>query len=599
MSTIEPDERFVSEEELRVLLERWQSPQPSVALDERITSSYLREISQASVLTNSIQLPKTDNEVVPMKFCSTCQEEFADKFSFCPVDGNPLTAVTQAEEPSLTASPAQFGSAFVAPEPEPFVTPAPVYTPAQAYQAYTDASAATEAPASAPGSAAASSALVTRGEYHLTMMDDVGLVSRLGHQLKDVGVEYQLTWPEFKRDPAGFIKRSFIGYSQAGKRAFGDRNVIVAMGLAVLVMVVLAVIIGLLDRTQSARSSKFGVIAFAVIAFCVLVAMFATWLGKGRSAAVMGAQPSDSRTVAYGMVAAFAFIFLLLGGLFLQDRRHNQVVAENIQQAEQVDQIIDIPQDQPTPDPGTAGFNKGSGGGSKPKQEKAGGGGGGGRNETTPASAGKLPQASLDVPQILPPDPKPPVIKNPSLPVAATVNADPMLVPPDARVLPYGDPRSKSTTPSSGPGSGNGIGNGTGTGVGSGDGNGIGPGRGGNIGGGDYNRGGGGPGGGGGGTDYNRVFNSREVNSKARVTYKPEPQYTEEARKNQITGTVLLRAVFTSSGQVTQITAVKGLPNGLTEKAIAAARSIRFEPATKDGHAVSMYMQLEYNFNLY
>ena len=38
-----------------------------------------------------------------MKFCSVCKEEFADKFSFCPVDGTPLTAVTPpVEEPSLT-----------------------------------------------------------------------------------------------------------------------------------------------------------------------------------------------------------------------------------------------------------------------------------------------------------------------------------------------------------------------------------------------------------------------------------------------------------------------------------------------------------------
>jgi TonB family protein len=89
------------------------------------------------------------------------------------------------------------------------------------------------------------------------------------------------------------------------------------------------------------------------------------------------------------------------------------------------------------------------------------------------------------------------------------------------------------------------------------------------------------------------------VTQKARVTFKPEPQYTEDARKNQITGTVLLSAVFTSSGQVTQIRAVKDLPFGLTEKAIEACRKIRFEPAMKDGHAVSMYMRLEYNFNLY
>ena len=577
MSTNEPDDRVVSDEELRALLERWQSPQPSMALDRRITSSYLQEISQASVLMDSIQLPKTDNEVVTMKFCSTCQEEFADKFSFCPVDGSTLSVVSRAEEPSITVSQGNGGGAFSNSEPEPAFAGSPAFS-----------------------AGTAANALVTRGEYHLTIMDDAGLMRRLGDELKDVAHEYELTWPEFKRDPTGFVKRSLVGYGQVVRRFFGNRNVVIAMGTAVLAMVALAVGVGLLDRSQSARTSRFGVVAFAVVAFCVLVAMFATWLGKERGAAVMGAQPSDSRSVAFAMVTAFVFIFAVLGGLIYLDHRHqNQLLAEKTQDELQVEQLIDIPAEQPTPDPGTAGFNKGSGGGSKPKQEKPGGGGGGGRQEQTPASAGKLPQASLVVPQILPPDPKPPVIKNPSLPVAATVNADPMLVPPDARVLPYGDPRSKSTTPSSGPGTGNGIGNGTGTGVGPGEGNGVGPGRGGNIGGGDYHPGGGGPGGGGGGTDYNKIFNSREVTSKARVTFKPEPQYTEDARKNQITGTVVLSAVFTSSGQVTQIRAVKELPYGLTEKAIAAARQIRFDPAMKDGHAVSMYMHLEYNFNLY
>jgi len=89
------------------------------------------------------------------------------------------------------------------------------------------------------------------------------------------------------------------------------------------------------------------------------------------------------------------------------------------------------------------------------------------------------------------------------------------------------------------------------------------------------------------------------VTERARVIFKPEPQYTEDARRNQITGTVTLRAVFSSSGQVTNIHAVSGLPDGLTERAIAAARSIRFVPATKDGHPVSMWMELQYNFNLY
>jgi TonB family protein len=299
------------------------------------------------------------------------------------------------------------------------------------------------------------------------------------------------------------------------------------------------------------------------------------------------------------MVTSFVFLFAILGVIVAMDYRHRQqaLVAQN-EQGETVDQIFDIPNEQPTPDPGTAGFNKGNGGGSKPKPEKAGGGGGGGREEAKPASYGKLPQASLDVPQILPPDPKPVLPKNPVLPVAATVNADPMLVPPDARVLPYGDYKSKSTDPSSGPGTGNGIGNGNGTGVGPGEGNGVGPGRNGNIGGGDFRAGGGGPGGGGGG-DENKIFTGKEVTSKARLISKPEPQYTEDARKNQITGTVVLKVVFTSGGSVTNIRTVSGLPYGLTERAIAAARQIKFVPATKDGHPVSMWMQLEYNFNLY
>jgi TonB family protein len=99
--------------------------------------------------------------------------------------------------------------------------------------------------------------------------------------------------------------------------------------------------------------------------------------------------------------------------------------------------------------------------------------------------------------------------------------------------------------------------------------------------------------------DYTKIFSGKEVDSKARILGKPEPTYTEEARKNQITGTVVLRVVLSSSGQVTNIEAVTGLPNGLTERAIAAARGLRFVPATKDGHSVSTRMELQYNFNLY
>jgi TonB family protein len=101
------------------------------------------------------------------------------------------------------------------------------------------------------------------------------------------------------------------------------------------------------------------------------------------------------------------------------------------------------------------------------------------------------------------------------------------------------------------------------------------------------------------GDDDSRTFNSNEVDVKARILSRPEPQYTEEARRNQVSGTVILTAVFSSSGQVTNIRAVSGLPDGLTERAIAAASQIRFTPAMKDGHAVSQKIRIEYNFNGY
>jgi protein TonB len=100
-------------------------------------------------------------------------------------------------------------------------------------------------------------------------------------------------------------------------------------------------------------------------------------------------------------------------------------------------------------------------------------------------------------------------------------------------------------------------------------------------------------------SDYNRVFSGREVTQKARVLEKPEPTYTESARKYGVEGPVVLRAVFSKEGEVTKIYVVKKLPHGLTQQATNAARKIRFTPAMKDGQPVSMYIELQYNFNLY
>jgi TonB family protein len=101
------------------------------------------------------------------------------------------------------------------------------------------------------------------------------------------------------------------------------------------------------------------------------------------------------------------------------------------------------------------------------------------------------------------------------------------------------------------------------------------------------------------GGDRGDVYIGREVTTKVKLISKPEPAYTQIARNQQITGTVVLRCVFASDGTVKHILVVQSLPNGLTEQSIAAAKKIKFIPAMLNGYPVSMWMQLEYNYNLY
>ena len=95
------------------------------------------------------------------------------------------------------------------------------------------------------------------------------------------------------------------------------------------------------------------------------------------------------------------------------------------------------------------------------------------------------------------------------------------------------------------------------------------------------------------------VYPGKTVDRKVIIVMKIEPTYTEEARNNKITGTVVLRAVFSSKGSVTNIQTISALPFGMTEQAIDALKKTRFIPAVKDGKLVSMWMQLEYNFSLF
>jgi TonB family protein len=100
-------------------------------------------------------------------------------------------------------------------------------------------------------------------------------------------------------------------------------------------------------------------------------------------------------------------------------------------------------------------------------------------------------------------------------------------------------------------------------------------------------------------TDYSKPFSTKELTQRARITSKPEPLYTESARKFGVTGTVRVRVLLSASGKVSAITVVTRLPHGLTQKAVEAAQKISFDPAVKDGRLVSQYVTIDYNFNIY
>jgi TonB family protein len=82
------------------------------------------------------------------------------------------------------------------------------------------------------------------------------------------------------------------------------------------------------------------------------------------------------------------------------------------------------------------------------------------------------------------------------------------------------------------------------------------------------------------------------------ILYREKAEYTQEARDNGVEGKVQLSVVFGADGQIKEIRVLRGLPHGLTEKAIEAAKKIRFEPAIKDGQPVEVRATLEYSFNL-
>src|SRR5206468_6950860 len=76
------------------------------------------------------------------------------------------------------------------------------------------------------------------------------------------------------------------------------------------------------------------------------------------------------------------------------------------------------------------------------------------------------------------------------------------------------------------------------------------------------------------------------LTSQVEIIFKPKPVYTDEARKLQLEGEVLLEVMFGANGELHVSRVVRGLGHGLDEAAVTATNKIRFKPAQRNGSAV-------------
>ena len=88
------------------------------------------------------------------------------------------------------------------------------------------------------------------------------------------------------------------------------------------------------------------------------------------------------------------------------------------------------------------------------------------------------------------------------------------------------------------------------------------------------------------------------LTAQVEILYKPKPAYTDEARKLNLEGEVLLEVLFGANGELHINRVVRGLGHGLDEAAVSAANKIKFKPAQRNGSAVDSMAVVHVMFQL-
>lgn len=89
-----------------------------------------------------------------------------------------------------------------------------------------------------------------------------------------------------------------------------------------------------------------------------------------------------------------------------------------------------------------------------------------------------------------------------------------------------------------------------------------------------------------------------KVDTKPKPLNRLRPNYTEQARKNGVSGTVRLKVEVGVDGSVKKAQVANALPDGLTEEALRIIKVLLFQPAMASGTPVDYWIVLDIEFYL-
>jgi protein TonB len=102
--------------------------------------------------------------------------------------------------------------------------------------------------------------------------------------------------------------------------------------------------------------------------------------------------------------------------------------------------------------------------------------------------------------------------------------------------------------------------------------------------------------------EYREIVSAKQIGngvSAPVLMYQVAPEYTPEAKQAKTEGIVLLNLIVDANGAPQVVHVLRGVGNGLDEKAVEAVKQYKFKPAMEDGKPVAVNLNIEVNFKLF